>query len=142
VSFGLASKGAPFVVIEWQLAAGAVLPPHNHPNASVCTVGLDGEAIVENYELVAAPTSYDSKEMFRIRRTHQELITAKRVNTVAPGRDNIHTFRGGPKGARGIDITSMHGAMGAFSYLKIEDAVNETTFNARWWKPEGAAAMK
>jgi predicted metal-dependent enzyme (double-stranded beta helix superfamily) len=135
VSFGLASKGAPFVVIEWQLAPGAVLPPHNHPNASVCTIGLDGEAIVENYELAGAVPAYESKELFRVRRTHQETIAARRVNTVAPERDNIHTFKAGPKGARGIDITSMHGAMAPFSYLKIEEAVNETTFAARWWKP-------
>jgi predicted metal-dependent enzyme (double-stranded beta helix superfamily) len=139
VSFGMASKGSPFIVLEWQLAPGAVLPPHNHPNASVCTVGLDGEAIVENYEVSGAAPAYESKDLFRVRRTHQEVIAAKRVNTVAPHRDNIHTFRGGAKGARGIDITSMHGAMGPFSYLKIEDAVNETTFNARWWTPAAAS---
>lgn len=139
VSFGLASKGAPFVVIEWHLAAGAVLPPHNHPNASVCTVGLDGEAIVENYELAGAVPAYDSKDVFRVRRTHQEIISAKRVNTVSPHRDNIHTFRAGAKGARGIDITSMHGATAPFSYLKIEDAVDATTFSARWWTPAAAS---
>ncbi len=135
VSFGLASKGAPFVVIEWQLEPNAVLPPHNHPNASVCTIGLEGEAIVENYELAGAAPAYDSKETFRVRRTHQELIAAKRVNTVAPHRDNIHTFRAGAKGARGIDITSMHGASAPFSYLQIGEPAGEL-FNARWWMPK------
>lgn len=137
VSFGLASKGSPFVVIEWELEPEAVLPPHNHPNASVCTIGLDGEAIVENYELAGAAPAYDSKETFLVRRTGQELIAARRVNTVAPERDNIHTFKAGGRGARGIDLTTMHGAAGAFSYLKLEDAADghSQVWRARWFKP-------
>lgn len=137
VSFGLASKGSPFVVIEWELAPEAVLPPHNHPNASVCSIGLDGEAIVENYELAGAAPAYDSKESFLVRRTGQEVIAARRVNTVAPERDNIHTFKAGGRGARGIDLTTMHGAQGAFSYLKLDEAADAHghVWRARWFKP-------
>jgi predicted metal-dependent enzyme (double-stranded beta helix superfamily) len=138
VLFGMASRGAPFVVIEWKFAPDAVLPPHNHPNASVCTIGLEGEAIVESYEITGNAPPYDSKKSFLVRRTHRQVIGPKRVSTVAPNRDNIHTFRAGGKGARGIDITSLHGKSEPFSYLKIEQSsdLHADIFNARWFKPE------
>jgi len=63
------------------------------------------------------------------------VIAAHRVNTVAPQRDNIHTFKAGSRGARGIDLTTMHGAMGPFSYLKIEEAAGGHLYRARWFKP-------
>jgi hypothetical protein len=137
VSFGMVSKGSPFIVLEWQFVPHAVLPPHNHPNASVCTVGLDGDAVVENFEVTGAAPAYDAKETFRVRRTHRQWIAPRRVNTVAPDRDNIHTFRAGAKGTRGIDITSMHGPSAPFSYLKIEAPVAKEidVYTARWWKP-------
>lgn len=54
ISFGPLARGTSFVVIEWELAPGACLPPHNHPNGSVCTLGLSGEAVLENYEPLGA----------------------------------------------------------------------------------------
>ena len=37
VWFGPSFRGKPFLIIQWRLDPGAVLPPHNHPNAAVCT---------------------------------------------------------------------------------------------------------
>lgn len=133
VKFGMASRGAPFVVIEWQLAPGATLPPHNHPNASVCTIGLEGSAEIDNYEIVGDAPKYDSSASFQVRRTHHQLLLPRRVNTVAPHRDNIHTLRAGSSGARGIDLTSLHGANAPFSYLRIQGKGDLAS--ARWYKP-------
>ena len=51
VSFGVSYRGAPFFIVEWKLDPAAFLPPHCHPNASVCTVGLEGEARIRNFEI-------------------------------------------------------------------------------------------
>lgn len=133
VRFGLASPGQPFVVIEWQLAPGATLPPHNHPNASVCTIGLEGEAEIENYEILGTPPAYDATTPFRVRRTHRQLLAPRSMNTLTPTRDNVHMLRGGSTNARGIDVTSLHGPSRPFSYMRIEEAGD--TAIARWWNP-------
>ena len=52
--------------------------------------------------------------------THDELLTAGRINTLSAVRDNIHTFAAGPDGARGIDITTYHGPDQGFAFLDID----------------------
>ena len=52
VWFGPSFRGAPFFIIQWRMEPGAFLPPHNHPNASVCTVGFAGEVRLRNFEIV------------------------------------------------------------------------------------------
>lgn len=64
---------------------------------------------------------FSSKKSFRVRQTHDEIIAAGRINTLSPSRDNIHRFEAGKKGARGIDITTLHGAEMGFSFVDIED---------------------
>ncbi|MCB1025957.1 MAG: hypothetical protein KDB79_16295, partial [Acidobacteria bacterium] len=39
VEFGVGYRGIPFFVVEWKMSPNSYFPPHNHPNASVCTVG-------------------------------------------------------------------------------------------------------
>ncbi len=122
VFFGPVHLGAPFVVIQWRMEAGATLPPHCHPNYSVCTLGLDGSARLRNYEVgpgAPAPDS-GSREAFDVVQTHDEIMSRGRVNTLTPSRDNIHGFEAGPEGARGIDITSLHGQQRPFSFIKID----------------------
>src|ERR1051326_4948025 len=36
VWFGPSFRGSLFFIIQWRMEPGAFLPPHNHPNASVC----------------------------------------------------------------------------------------------------------
>jgi hypothetical protein len=48
VWFGPSFRGSPFFIIQWRMEPGALLPPHNHPNASVCTLGFEGEVRVRN----------------------------------------------------------------------------------------------
>ena len=49
------------------------------------------------------------------------------ISTLAPSRDNFHTFEAGPSGAVWIDITTAHGKEGAgdFSYLRLSPPTTE-----------------
>jgi len=135
VSFGVCYRGTPFFIVEWKLEPGAFLPPHCHPNASVCTVGLEGEARIRNFEVVADAPEFSSRKSFTVRETHNELIGPGRINTLSSMRDNIHTFRAGPRGARGIDISTYHGPDVGFSFLDIAVAPREPearVFEAVW----------
>ena len=135
VSFGVFYRGKPFFIVEWQLEPGAFLPPHCHPNASVCTLGLEGEARVRNFEVVEQAPEFSSRKTFLVRETHNEIIAAGRINTLSSKRDNIHTFRAGRNGARGIDISTLHGPDVGFSFLEIAPVSREaerSIFEAAW----------
>lgn len=122
-------------LISYRMAPNAVLPPHNHPNYSVATVGLEGEAYVTHYEADASAPAFSSREPFTVRSTAQRLLRAGDVTTLSPARDNIHTFRAGPAGARFLDLFSNHGGDVGFSFLNIgERPITSSggTFRARW----------
>lgn len=128
-------RGSPFVIIQWRMEPGAVLPPHNHPNASVCTLGYEGEVRLRNFEIVGEAPEYASKKTFRVRETHNEMISRGRINTLSPARDNIHYFQVGKEGARGIDITTLHGKNAGFSFLDISEKPadpEKRIFEAAW----------
>ena len=100
---------------------GAVLPPHNHPNASVCTLGYEGEVRLRNFEIMEEAPDYASKKTFRVRETRNETLTAGRINRLSPMRDNIHCFKAGKESARGIDINTLHGKTNNFSFLDMSE---------------------
>ena len=135
VSFGVGYKGAAFFVVEWSMEPHAYLPPHCHPNASVCTLGIAGEARVQHFETIDAPADFASRRTFRVRETRTDLISPGRVSTLSPTRDNIHTFRAGAGGARGVDISAMHGRNIGFSFLEIDNTPVDAElrlYGARW----------
>jgi len=137
VYFGPAYRGDPFFCIEWKMEPGAVLPPHCHPNVSVCTLGIEGEAGIRNYEIAGEAPEFSSTKTFRVRQTHDEVIAPGRVNTLSATRDNIHTFVAGKDGSRGIDITTYHGKDIGFSFLEIEGKpmdVERQIYEATWKK--------
>jgi hypothetical protein len=122
VEFGPSYRGLPFFIIQWRMEPHAILPAHCHPQASVCTVGLEGEARLRNFEVEGDAPAFNSgsKKSFHIRETHSQVIGPRRVSTLAPSRDNIHYFEVGPEGARGLDITTMYGGTGDFSFVAFE----------------------
>lgn len=135
VSFGVGYRGKPFFIVEWRLEPGAFLPPHCHPNASVCTLGLEGEARIRNFEVVGPAPEFSSPKSFLVRETHNEIIAPGRINTLSSLRDNIHTFQAGKNGASGIDISTYHGPNVGFSFLDIATTPKEPerrTFEAAW----------
>jgi PCO_ADO len=137
VHFGRSFRGKPFFIVEWWLEPGAVLPPHCHPNASVCTLGIEGEARIRNFEIVGDAPDFSSKQTFQVRETHNEIIAPGRLNTLSALRDNIHTFQAGKQGARGIDISTYHGPEVGFSFLDISDkarVAEQRIYEAVWKK--------
>ena len=81
----------------------------------------EGEMELKNFEIIGEAPDYASKKSFRLRETSSEIMTRGRINTLSPTRDNIHRFRSGKQGARGIDISTMHGKMAPFSFVEISD---------------------
>lgn len=135
VETGFAYGGVPFFIIEWRMSPNAYLPPHNHPNISVCTLCTDGEARIRNFEIEGNAPEFSSAQKFSVRETHNEILSAGRINTVSANRDNIHTFQAGKKGARGIDITTYHGKDAGFSFLDIRKKPNDAEkriYEANW----------
>lgn len=135
VWFGPSFRGTPFFIIQWRMEPGANLPPHNHPNASVCTLGFEGEVGLRNFEIVGEAPDYDSKKTFRVRETHSQTLARGRISTLSPARDNIHWFQVGKEGGRGIDINTLHGKMGPFSFMEIAKTPSDSenrVFEAAW----------
>jgi len=135
VWFGPSFRGSPFFIIQWRMEPGAVLPPHNHPNASVCTLGFEGEVRLRNFEIIGEPPDYASMKTFRVRETRNEMMSHGRINTLSPSRDNIHCFQVGKEGARGIDINTLHGKTNNFSFLNMSEKPLDSErriFEAAW----------
>jgi hypothetical protein len=135
VEFGPVYRGAPIMMVQWKLAPNAWLPPHNHPHYNVISIGLEGEAVVTHYDVDGDAPPFDAASAFTVRRTRETLIAPRRMSPLTSSRDNIHTFRAGPKGARGIDINTQAGKDIGFSFLDIApkplDAAR-ATFAAKW----------
>src|SRR5262245_9714946 len=135
VWFGPSFRGTPFFIIQWRMEPGALLPPHNHPNASVCTLGFEGEVRLRNFEIIGEAPDYASKKEFRVRETRNEMMSHGRINTLSPLRDNIHCFQVGSEVARGSYITSLHGKTKNFRFLDISKtpaASEKRIFEAAW----------
>jgi len=135
VCFAPSFRGSPFFIIQWRMEPGAVLPAHNHPNASVCTLGFEGEVRLRNFQIVGEAPEYELKKSFQVRETHNEMLTRGRINTLSSSRDNIHHFHVGREGARGIDISTLHGKMAQFSFLDIAEKPldpEKRIFEAAW----------
>lgn len=135
VYFGPSYRGKPFFIIEWRMEPGAILPPHCHPNASVCTVGISGEARISNFEIIGQAPEFASRQSFRVRETHNEILTPGRTNTLSATRDNIHTLQAGKQGARGMDISTYHGPNIGFSFLELESRptnIEQRLYEAVW----------
>jgi hypothetical protein len=135
VWFGPSFRGSPFFIIQWRMEPGALLPPHNHPNASVCTLGYQGEVRVRNFEIVGEALDYTSGKTFRVKETRDEAMSGGRISTLSPSRDNIHCFQVGKEGARGIDINTMHGQTDPFRFLDISAKAVDSErriFEAAW----------
>lgn len=122
VLFGMLHRGTPFFVVEWRLRPHAFMPAHCHPGASVCTLTLEGECEIRHYEPEPDAPAYDSKseEPFLLRETRRQRLRPGSLSTLTPTRDNLHLFRAGAAGARGIDLTTMHTGNGSFSFASFD----------------------
>ena len=111
VEFGPSFRGVPFAVIQWRMARRAILPAHCHPQASVCTVGIEGEARLRHFEVHGPAPAFDSgtKTPFLIRETRSQIVAPRRISTLSSTRDNIHYFEAGDAGdtIRGRSVSTL-----------------------------------
>lgn len=102
---GANDGGDPFTVLHWRMQPGSRIGTHPHTYGNVVTLGLEGEVRIHNYEVVGKP-DYESKESFRVRRTVDQWLTPGATNIVNLDRNYMHGFVAGPRGGRGLDITT------------------------------------
>lgn len=135
VGFGPVHRASEFLLIEWRLDPHAVLPPHNHSPINVLSVCVEGECWVEHFEIVGDAPPPGEEGAFTLRQTHAQLLRPGRASSLTPERDNIHTFRAGPKGALGIDVNVVIPGKGSWSMIAHEpeggDAFDRR-YRARW----------
>ena len=141
--FGMAHMGSPFFVVHWTMEPNSIYPAHNHPDYSVCTLGLDGDVLIENYEVSEQAPVFNSgsSEYFDIRHTKTELIERGDIDSLSATRNNIHYLRTGARGAEGVDITTAYTSDTAFSFLRFDDDAHVGTGEVRQarWVGQNAA---
>jgi len=130
-----ASMMPPIVVIQWRLAPGAVLPPHNHTPGYVYSLCLEGQCWVRHFEIVGEAPAPGAEGLFHMRKTMAKLLRPGMGSSLTHARDNIHTFTAGPEGAMGIDINTFLPEQGDWSMLKYEEGKREgftKLYDANW----------
>jgi hypothetical protein len=137
VQIGPVGRTPTFALIGYEIWPLAILPPHNHPNYSVVSLGISGEAHIRFYDGNSLP-AMTTAASFKVTQTGYVRLRAGETAALTPTRDNIHTFQGGPQGARWVDFTTAHGPDIGFSYLRLGEQPadpNAHDVEARWFKP-------
>ena len=106
VKSGPVRAAMPFLVIQFDLEPGAVIPAHNHVGWSFVSMGVQGEVAVRHFEPEGdAPDPGKELEVeFRVREVASALLTAGKTSSLTRTRGNIHWFRAGEQGARFLDF--------------------------------------
>lgn len=102
-------NGDPFVVLHWRLEPGARIGLHAHTYGNVVTLGLAGEARVENFELLdagAGEPEFEVDAEVQVRKVQDQILRRGSINLVPLAHGYVHGFVAGPEGARGLDITT------------------------------------
>ncbi len=120
VEIGASWAGDPFVVLHWRLRPGARVSIHAHTYGNVCTVGLEGRAVVRNYETVE-PLDTSAEGPVAVRRTAEQVLDPHGINLVPLSHGFCHGLEAGPDGARGLDITTRLGERAPTPYLELDE---------------------
>jgi hypothetical protein len=115
---GFNPGGDPFTVLHWRMEPGSRIRYHPHTYGNVVTLGLEGETQIGNFEMVGQ-RDFAAKGKFKVRKTRNQLLTRGQVNLVNLEHDYIHGSLAGPKGGRGLDITTRIKPKGPFPYMDI-----------------------
>jgi hypothetical protein len=130
-----------FIVLQFDMQAGASILPHNHVGWSFVSMGLRGEATVRHFEPEGVPPDpgTELKVEFPVREVASTLLTRGRCSSLTRTRANIHGFRAGEEGATFIDFGIQYpnpgGGYEAFSALEIDEEARDVArrvYSARW----------
>lgn len=131
---GFNPGGDPFAVLHWRMQPDTAIRLHAHTYGNVVTLGLEGEAHVENFEMEGDP-DFTLKTKFKVRRTREQWLTPGGVNLVNLKRDYVHGITAGAKGARGLDITTRIREKEPTPYLDLARkplSASEPVYEASW----------
>jgi len=135
IYFGPVRRAPSLIMIEWKLEPNAVLPAHNHTPGLVLSLCIEGECWLQHFELAGDAPEPGEAGAFRIRKTRAQLLRPGHATSLTPERDNIHTFRAGPRGALGIDLNIPLPGAGDWSMIAYEEGSPqgfEELHDARW----------
>jgi len=123
----------PFTVLHWLLEAKVAIRPHAHTYGNVVTLGLTGEARVDNYEQVG-PLDCNATDEITVVRVQEQMLRPGDINLVSLERHYVHGFLAGTGGASGLDITTRIVPRKKSPTLVVGEAVDADarTFRARW----------
>ncbi len=88
VSFGPSFRGSPFFIIQWRMEPGAFLPPHNHPNASVCAATY----LLENQGDLKTALE-DTDHSIRLEERFENLMTKSQILNALERKAEASTAR-------------------------------------------------
>lgn len=128
------AKTDPFVVLHWRMDPGTRIEAHAHTHGNVCTLGLEGEVQVSNFEMLG-PRDFDVAAPFVAKRTVRQALVRGSVNLVSLDRNYVHGTIAGPQGGRGLDITTrIKPRRPDVPYLRLEGkrSDGEDRFDAVW----------
>ena len=130
---GGSGMSKPVIVLHWKMNPGSEIRRHAHTYGNVVTLGLEGVAHVENFE-VMGERNYDSPDAFRVRRTLSQRLTPGGTNLVNLERNYVHGFQAGSSGARGLDITTRIHERRPTPYLVLgkQDKEDSRVFAGQW----------
>ena len=130
-----------FLVLEFELAPGAVIQAHNHVGWSFVSVGAEGEATVRHYEPDGAypDPGTELHVDFPLREVQRTVLLPGRSSSLTRTRANIHAFQAGPNGARfldfGVNAKEPAGGYESFSVLDVDSPAQDVergVHTARW----------
>lgn len=103
---GPAYARMPFIVIQFDLEPGTVIPAHNHVGWSFVSMGVRGEATVRNFEVDgdAPEPASDLESSFIVREVSSNVLYPGRTSSLTRTRANIHQFQAGENGATFLDF--------------------------------------
>src|SRR6266404_28315 len=88
VWFGPSFRGSPFFIIQWRMEPGAFLPPHNHPNASVCAATY----LLENQGDLKTALE-DTDHSIRLEERFENLMTKSQILNALERKAEASTAR-------------------------------------------------
>jgi hypothetical protein len=137
------AKTDPFVVLHWRMDPGTRIEAHAHTHGNVCTLGLEGEVSVSNFEM-RGPRDFDVTAPFVAKRTVRQTLVRGSVNLVSLDRSYVHGTIAGPRGGRGLDITTrIKPRRPGVPYLRLERKRSDgpDLFDAVWTDLGGMKAQ-
>ena len=131
---GANEGGDPFTVLHWRMEPGSVIGHHAHTYGNVVTLGLEGLARIQNFEMLGE-RDFETRDTFRVRKCVEQALVPGEINLVPLSHRYCHGFVAGPEGARGLDITTRIRPKRAAPLLEVLGGPLDDlgcVFEARW----------